>query len=92
MQIFRSEIAALQAQGHQRPAASELPSSTRDAFYKLLQHTEVWLLVVGVVANLTLYFTIQPFGVLMFVQSFHYSTAEAASLNCLLLGAEIFWC
>jgi sugar phosphate permease len=89
VQIFRSEIAALQAQGHQRPAASELPSSTRDAFYQLLQHVEVWLLVVGVVANLTLYFTIQPFGVLMFVQSFHYSTAEAASLNAYFWAGNI---
>jgi sugar phosphate permease len=89
VQIFRSEVAALQAQGHRAPAASELPSSTRDAFYKLLQHTEVWLLVVGVVANLTLYFTIQPFGVLMFVQSFHYSTAEAASLNAYFWGGNI---
>jgi len=90
MQIFKSEIAALQAQGQRSLAASELPSSTRDAFYKLLQHSEVWLLVIGVVANLTLYFTIQPFGVLMFVQSFHYNTAEAASLNAFFWGGNIF--
>jgi OPA family glycerol-3-phosphate transporter-like MFS transporter len=89
VQIFRSEIAALQAQGRHSPAPSELPSSTRDAFYQLLRHTEVWLLVVGVVANLTLYFTIQPFGVLMFVQSFHYSTAEAASLNAYFWAGNI---
>ena len=76
VQIFKSEMAALQAQGYRSPAASELPSSTRDAFYQLLRHLEVWLLVVGVVANLTLYFTVQPFGVLMFVQSFHYGTGR----------------
>ncbi len=90
MQIFKSEIAALQEHAQRRLEASELPSSTRDAFYKLLRHTEVWLLVVGVVANLTLYFTIQPFGVLMFVQSFHYSTAEAARLNAYFWGGNIF--
>ncbi|HLX38162.1 MAG TPA: MFS transporter [Candidatus Binataceae bacterium] len=90
MQIFKSEIAAMEAQGHRAPAASELPSSTRDAFYRLLQHSEVWLLVIGVVSCLTLYFTIQPFGVLMFVQSFHYNPAEAASLNAFFWGGNIF--
>jgi len=89
MQIFKSEVASMEAQGRV-PAASELPSSTRDAFYKLLQHSEVWLLVIGVVSCLTLYFTIQPFGVLMFVQSFHYTTAEAASLNAFFWGGNIF--
>jgi OPA family glycerol-3-phosphate transporter-like MFS transporter len=80
VQIFRSEVAAMQAEGR-APAASELPSSTRDAFGRLLKHFEVWLLVVGVVANLTLYFTIQPFGPLMFTQAFHYTPAAAASMN-----------
>ncbi len=81
LQIFKSDIAAMQAEGRRRPTAGEIPSGTRDAFGKLLRHFEVWLLVFGVVANLTLYFTIQPFGPLMFTQAFHYAPAEAASLN-----------
>src|SRR5215472_18003266 len=80
VQIFRSEVAAMQAEGR-TPAASELPSSTRDAFGRLLKHFEVWLLVVGVVANLTLYLTNQPFGPLMFTQAFHHTPAAAASMN-----------
>ncbi len=81
LQIFKSEIASIKAEGRRVPAASELPSGTRDAFAQLLRHFEVWLLVFGVAANLTLYFAIQPFGPLMFTQSFHYSPAEAARLN-----------
>ncbi len=80
LRIFRSELAEMEAKGRV-PAASELPSGTVDAFTRLLGHLEVWLLVFGVVANLTLYFTIQPFGPLMFTQAFHYSPAEAASMN-----------
>lgn len=80
VQIFRSEVAAMEAEGR-APAASELPSSTLDAFGRLLRHSEVWLLVLGVAANLTLYFTIQPFGPLMFTQAFHYTPAEAARMN-----------
>lgn len=81
LQIFKSEIAAMQAEGRRMPSAGDLPTSTADAFQRLLRHFEVWLLVFGVVANLTLYFTLQPFGPLMFTQAFHYSPAEAASLN-----------
>ncbi len=80
LQIFKSEIAALQSEGR-LPAASELPSSTRDAFARLIKHSEVWLLVIGVVANLTLYFTITTFGPLMFTEAFHYSPSDAASMN-----------
>src|SRR6266853_1186819 len=55
MQIMKTEIETLAAEGR-LPAASELPSGTGDAFRRLLGHLEVWLLVVGVTANLTLYF------------------------------------
>jgi OPA family glycerol-3-phosphate transporter-like MFS transporter len=89
VQIFKSEIAAMEAEGRRLPKASELPSGTMDAFERLLQHREVWLLVLGVAANLTLYFTIQPFGVKMFVQAFHYNTADANTLNSCFWGANI---
>jgi MFS family permease len=81
LQIFKSEIATMQAEGHRIPAAAELPSSTRDAFARLLGNFEVWLLVIGVTANLTLYFAIQAFGPLMFTEAFHYTPAEAAHMN-----------
>ncbi len=84
MQIMKTEIQALAAEGR-LPAASELPSSTGDAFRRLLGHMEVWLLVIGITANLTLYFAIQGFGPLMFTEAFHYSPAEAAKMN------EYFW-
>jgi len=81
LSIFKSEIAAAQAQGRRMPSAADIPSGTRDAFARLLRHWEVWLLVFGMVPSLTLYFTIQPFGPLMFTQAFHYSAAEAAAMN-----------
>jgi MFS family permease len=84
MQIMKTEIQALAAEGR-LPTASELPSSAADAFRRLLGHLEVWLLVIGVTANLTLYFAIQAFGPLMFTEAFHYSPAEAAKMN------EYFW-
>jgi nitrate/nitrite transporter NarK len=80
MQIFRSEIATLEAEGR-LPKAAELPSSARGAFGALLAHAEVWLLVIGVTANLTLYFAIQAFGPLMFTEAYHYSPAVAARMN-----------
>ncbi len=89
LQVFREEIAAREAEGLRRPTAAELPSSTRDAFAKLLGHTEVWLLVVGVTANLTLYFAIQGFGALMFTEAFHYTPADAARLNAYFWLANI---
>ncbi len=84
MQIMKTEIQALAAEGR-LPSASELPSSTSDAFRRLLGHMEVWLLVIGITANLTLYFAIQGFGPLMFTEAFHYTPAEAAKMN------EYFW-
>jgi OPA family glycerol-3-phosphate transporter-like MFS transporter len=84
MQIMKTEIQALAAEGR-LPSASELPSGTGDAFRRLLGHLEVWLLVVGITANLTLYFAIQAFGPLMFTEAFHYTPAEAAKMN------EYFW-
>ena len=84
MQIMKTEIQALAAEGR-LPTASELPSSTGDAFRRLLGHLEVWLLVIGTTANLTLYFAIQGFGPLMFTEAFHYTPAEAAKMN------EYFW-
>jgi MFS family permease len=84
MQIMKTEIQTLAAEGR-LPAASELPSGTADAFRRLLVHLEVWLLVLGVTANLTLYFAIQVFGPLMFTEAFHYTPAAAARMN------EYFW-
>jgi len=81
LSIFKSEMAAAQAQGRRMPSAADIPSGTRDAFGRLLRHWEVWLLVFGMVPSLTLYFTIQPFGPLMFTQAFHYSPADAAAMN-----------
>jgi MFS family permease len=89
LQVFREELAAREAEGRRLPAAAELPSSTRDAFARLLAHSEVWLLVLGVTANLTLYFAIQGFGALMFTEAFHYSPADAARLNAYFWLANI---
>lgn len=80
LQIFRTEIAAMEARGVKLRAA-ELPSSTNDAFRRLLKHPEIWILVVGMNANLTLYFAITAFGPLMFTQAFKYPPAEAAAMN-----------
>jgi len=81
MQIFRNEITAMQAEGRRLPTAAELPASTREAFARLLQHPEVWLLVLGATANLTLYFAIQVFGPLMFTEAYGYTPAVAARMN-----------
>ena len=80
LKIFRTEIAAMEARGVVLKAA-ELPSSTNDAFAKLLRHPEIWLQVIGMNANLTLYFAITAFGPLMFTQAFKYSAADAAEMN-----------
>ncbi len=81
LQIFRSEIALMQAEGRRMPTAAELPASSREAFAWLLKHPEVWLLVIGITANLTLYFAIQAFGPLMFTEAYGYSPAVAAGMN-----------
>jgi hypothetical protein len=80
LQIFRTEIAALEARGVKLQSA-ELPSSNRDAYARLLKHPEIWLQVIGITANLTLYFAITAFGPLMFTQAFNYPPAEAAAMN-----------
>lgn len=79
LQIFKSEVAAMQAEG--RPTAAELPSSARQAFASLLGHFEPWLMVVPFTISLSLYVAIQAFGPLMFTESFHYTPADAASMN-----------
>jgi OPA family glycerol-3-phosphate transporter-like MFS transporter len=81
LQIFKSEVAALEARSPRHASASELPTGSLDAFRRLVRHTEVWLLAVGVVANLTLYFSLTAYGPAIYTQAFHYSPAEAASLN-----------
>jgi MFS family permease len=80
LQIFRTEVAALEARGVSLRSA-DLPSSSRDAYARLLKHPEIWLQVIGITANLTLYFAITAFGPLMFTQAFKYSPAEAAAMN-----------
>jgi MFS family permease len=79
LQIFKSEVSAMQAEG--RPTAAELPSSARQAFASLLGHFEPWLMVVPFTISLSLYIAIQAFGPLMFTESFHYTPADAASMN-----------
>src|SRR5208282_974483 len=81
MRIFKSEIAAMAAEGRRLPTAAELPSSTRDAYARLLKHFEIWLLVVGIALFLILYTAIQAFGPLIFTDAFHYSAANAARLT-----------
>jgi MFS family permease len=87
-QIFQSEVADLAARGR-APRASDLPLGTVDAFARLLRHSEVWLMVFGVTASLTLYLVITPFGPLMFTQAFHYTPAEAADMNAYFWGANM---
>jgi OPA family glycerol-3-phosphate transporter-like MFS transporter len=88
MRIYKSELAVREAEGRM-PTASELPSGTRDAFARLLAHREIWLLVVGVTASLTLYIAIQAFGPLMFIEAFHTTAADAATLNSYFWAANI---
>ncbi|HYB90306.1 MAG TPA: MFS transporter [Candidatus Binataceae bacterium] len=89
VQIFRSEIAEMEAEGRPRPAVSDLPSSARDAYARLLRHPEVWLLVIGIMCNLVFYITVQAFGPLMFTDAFHYSPGDAARLNSYFWLANI---
>ena len=88
LQIFRSEIASLEAEGR-LPTAAQLPASAREAFAALLAHREIWLLVLGVTANLTLYLSIQAFGPLMFTQAYGYSPAVAARMNANFFFANL---
>ncbi|HYB90307.1 MAG TPA: MFS transporter [Candidatus Binataceae bacterium] len=81
MQVFRSEMAEREAQGKKQPAPEDLPSGVRDAYGRLLRHTEVWLLSVGVMCFLMLYTLVTMLGPLMFSEAFHYSPGDAARLN-----------
>lgn len=80
LQIFHSASAALYAQTPGRKPV-EIPKSAREAFGGLLGHPEIWLMVMGVQAFLTVYVVIQAFGPLMFTEAFHYSSADAAAMN-----------
>jgi OPA family glycerol-3-phosphate transporter-like MFS transporter len=63
----------------------EAPTSARAAFGQLLSRWEVWLLVAGVVAFITVAITIEVFGPLMFEQAFGFDHATADRL------AADFW-
>src|SRR6266849_5703293 len=68
--------------------APEVTGSAMHAFSQLLGKWEVWILVAGVVAFLTVPMTIQTFGPLMFEQAFGYdhATADKAAANFWLLN------
>ncbi|MGO9452529.1 MAG: MFS transporter [Candidatus Binataceae bacterium] len=80
VRIYQSEVAAVEAEGHRLPSASELPSNAREAFATLLKHFEPWLMVLPFTVSLSLYIAIQAFGPLMFTESFHYTPADAAAM------------
>jgi MFS family permease len=84
--IVESEatVAAAPAE-HMREAAMEVPASGSAAFRELLSRWEVWVLVVGSVAFLTLPITSQTFFPVMFTGAFHYTPAAAAKM------ASYFW-
>ncbi|HZZ07245.1 MAG TPA: MFS transporter [Candidatus Binataceae bacterium] len=84
--IVESEatVAASPAE-HMREAVTEIPASGAAAFKELLRRWEVWVLVTGSVAFLTLPITSQTFFPVMFTRAFHYSAAEAAKM------ASYFW-
>ena len=63
----------------------ETPGTAMSAFGQLLGRWQVWLMVVGVVAFITVAITIQSFGPIMFEQAFGYDHATADRL------AEKFW-
>jgi MFS family permease len=63
----------------------EAPGTAMSAFSLLLSRWEVWLMVVGVVAFITVAITIQTFGPIMFEQAFGYDHATADRL------ASYFW-
>jgi hypothetical protein len=63
----------------------EAPATAMSAFNRLLSRWEVWLMVCGVVAFLTVAITIQTFGPIMFEQAFGYDHATADRL------ASYFW-
>ena len=63
----------------------EAPGTAMASFGQLLGQWEVWLMVVGVVAFITIAITIETFGPLMFEQAFGYDHATADRL------AADFW-
>jgi MFS family permease len=63
----------------------EAPGTAMSAFGQLLGRWEVWLMVVGVIAFVTVAITIQTFGPIMFEQAFGYDHATADRL------ASYFW-
>lgn len=63
----------------------ETPGTAMAAISQLLGRWEVWLMVVGVVAFVTVAITIQTFGPIMFEQAFGYDHATADRL------ASDFW-
>jgi len=78
--IYESERQALRAELMKRPPSSFQRAPVKHSASSCV-HPEVWLLVAGVNAFLLIYIAIQAFGPLMFTQVFHYSPAEAASIN-----------
>jgi hypothetical protein len=66
----------------------EKPGTAMAAFRQLLRRWEVWLMVVGVVAFITIAITIEIVGPLMFEQAFGYdhATADRLSANFWLLN------
>jgi MFS family permease len=85
--IVESEaaVAADPAEHMREAAVMEVPASGSAAFKELLSHWEVWVLVVGSVAFLTLPITSQTFFPVMFNRAFHYTPAAAAKM------ASYFW-
>jgi len=84
--IVESEAAvAADPAEHLREVNMEVPASGSAAFRQLLSHWEVWVLVVGSVAFLTLPITSQTFFPVMFNRAFHYTPAAAAKM------ASYFW-
>jgi OPA family glycerol-3-phosphate transporter-like MFS transporter len=80
LRIFETERAAIAASMPSR-AVVQMPRNAREAFGNVLNHYQVWLLVIGVNASLMLYIAIQAFGPLMFTELFHYTPAEAARVS-----------
>jgi len=63
----------------------EAPGTAMAAFAQILGRWQIWLMVVGVVAFVTVGITVQTFGPLMFKQAFGYDDATADRL------AANFW-
>jgi MFS family permease len=81
--IVESEtaVAATPAEHLREAAAMEVPASGGEAFKELLSRWEVWVLVIGSVAFLTLPITSQTFFPVMFTGVFHYDAAAAARMT-----------